>query len=105
MRIIAESTLKQYWQNSKYIRTEKELKAWIIETYDENWNSSQDVKKKYGNASIINNKRVVFNINGNNFRLVVDIEYVFKTVYVVWFGTHQEYDSINVKTIAYKPLK
>lgn len=63
------------------------------------------MKKKYGNASIIDNKRVVFNISGNNFRLVVDIEYSLKIIYIVWFGTHQEYDNINVKTVAYKSLK
>ncbi|MBW8050289.1 MAG: type II toxin-antitoxin system HigB family toxin [Cytophagales bacterium] len=103
--MIAESTLKKYWQSPKYKRAAKELKAWIINTYNENWNNTQDVKKKYGNASIIDNKRVVFDISGNHFRLVVDIEYRFKTIYIVWFGTHQEYDNINIKTIAYKPIK
>jgi mRNA interferase HigB len=55
----------------------------------------------YRNASIISGKRVVFNIHGNEFRLVVDIEYRLKIVFIIWFGTHQEYAKLNIKTLTY----
>jgi len=55
----------------------------------------------YGNASIISSKRVVFNIKGNDFRLIVDIEYKLEIVFIVWFGTYEEYDKIDAKRISY----
>jgi len=61
----------------------------------------QELKQQFKSASIISNKRVVFNINGNKFRLIVDIEFRLKIVFIVWFGTHNEYDLIDVKTIEY----
>lgn len=66
-----------------------------------NWESPQSLKLKFRNASIISGKRVVFNINGNNFRLITDIEFRLKIVFIVWFGTHSEYDLIDAKTISY----
>jgi mRNA interferase HigB len=65
------------------------------------WNNPNELKALYRNASILNNKRVVFNIHGNSFRLIVDIEYRLKIVFVVWFGTHKQYDNIDAKTISY----
>lgn len=59
------------------------------------------LKKFYGNASIVNNNRVVFNIKGNDFRLVVSINFLQVACYVIWFGTHKEYDKIKVETIAF----
>lgn len=59
------------------------------------------MKDQYRNASVINKKRVVFNIAGNKFRLIVDIEYRIKLVFIVWVGTHMEYDRINIKEIKY----
>jgi mRNA interferase HigB len=64
-------------------------------------NNPAELKVQYRNASILNSKRVVFNIHGNSFRLVVDIEYRLKIVFVVWFGTHKQYDNIDAKTISY----
>ena len=66
------------------------------------WTTPQDVKATYGNASIINRERVVFNIHGNNFRLVVAIEYARQTVFIKWFGSHAEYDRINAATIIWE---
>jgi mRNA interferase HigB len=60
-----------------------------------------ELKKVYGNASIVNNNRVVFNIKGNDFRLVVALNFVQATCYIIWFGTHKEYDKINVETVAF----
>jgi len=77
------------------------LFSWYDEISLADWNNSAELKNQYRNASIINNKRVVFNIHGNSFRLIVDVEYRLKIVFVVWFGTHKQYDNIDAKTISY----
>jgi mRNA interferase HigB len=69
MRIIARSTLREYWQ--KYPDTEQPLKAWFDDASRANWQSPSDIKEVYANASIIANNRVVFNIKGNNYRLII----------------------------------
>ncbi len=84
------------------MNAEESIKSWISEVRFSNWNNSNELKSKYRNASIINSKRVVFNIKGNDYRLIVDIEYRLKVVFIVWFGSHKEYDKINVKTISYE---
>ncbi len=99
MRIIAANTIRDYWE--KYPKTEQSLKAWLQEVEHSNWDSPQSLKMKYRNASILTGKRVVFNMNGNRYRLIVDIEYRLQIVFVVWFGTHAEYDLIDSKTIRY----
>ena len=102
MRIIKEKTLTAYCRQSKYQKAEEHLKAWIYEVRFSNWENSNELKAKYRNASIISAKRVIFNIKGNDYRLIVDIEYKIKLVFVVWFGTHAEYDKIDAKTIRYE---
>lgn len=102
MRIIKEKTLIAYCKESRYNQAEESLRAWIYEVRFSTWGNSNELKAKYGNASIINSKRVVFNIKGNDYRLIVDIEYKLKIVFVVWFGTHAEYDKIDAKTIRYE---
>jgi mRNA interferase HigB len=96
MRIIKEKTL------DKYHSTSESLKAWVSEVKNSTWNNSNELKARYGNASILSSKRVVFNIKGNDYRLIVDIEYKLKIVFIVWFGTHMEYDRIDAKTISYE---
>ncbi len=102
MRIIKENTLTEYCKQSKYHQAEESLRAWIYEVRFSTWENSNELKAKYGNASIISSKRVVFNIKGNDYRLIVDIEYRLKLVFVVWFGTHAEYDKVDVRTIKYE---
>jgi len=102
MRIIKESTLTEYCKQSKYQQAEESVKAWIYEVRFSTWNSTNELKAKYGNASIISSKRVVFNIKGNDYRLIVDVEYKLKIVFVVWFGMHKEYDKIDAKTVSYE---
>jgi mRNA interferase HigB len=102
MRIIKESTLKELCKSSKYKKAEESIKAWIYEVRYSDWSNAQELKAKYRSASIITAKRVVFNIKGNDFRLITDIEYKLKIVFVVWFGTHAEYDNIDVKTVSYE---
>jgi mRNA interferase HigB len=102
MRIVKEKTLVEYYRQSKYKSAERSLKAWIYEVRDTNWNNANELKLKYRNASIISSKRVVFNIKGNEYRLIADIEYKIKIVFIVWFGTHQQYDKIDAKKITYE---
>lgn len=102
MRIIKEKTLNEYCKQSKYHQAEESLRAWIYEVRFSTWENSNELKAKYGNASIISSKRVVFNIKGNDYRLIVDIEYRLKIVFVVWFGTHAEYDKLDAKTVRYE---
>lgn len=102
MRLIKEKTLTEYCQQSKYRKAKESVNAWIYEVKYSNWNNANELKLKYRNASIINSKRVVFNIKGNDYRLIVDIEYKLKIVFIVWFGTHSEYDKIDVKTVRYE---
>ena len=102
MRIIKEKTLTEYCKQSKYHLAEESIKAWIYEVRCSIWENSNELKAKYSHASIISSKRVVFNIKGNDYRLIVDIEYKLKIVFVVWFGTHADYDRIDAKTIEYE---
>lgn len=102
MRIIKESTLYEYCKSSRYKQAEDSIKSWLYEVRYSYWENTNELKSKYGNASIISSKRVVFNIKGNEYRLIVDIEYKLKIVFVVWFGTHAEYDKIDAKTINYE---
>jgi mRNA interferase HigB len=102
MRIIKEKTLTEFCKKSKYQQAKESVRAWIYEVRFSIWNNANELKVKYGNASILSSKRVVFNIKGNDYRLIVDIEYRLKIVFVVWFGTHKEYDKIDAKTVSYE---
>lgn len=102
MRIIKEKTLSDYCRLEKYKPALNSLKAWIFEVKFSTWNNANDLKAKYRNASVISSKRVVFNIKGNDYRLIVDIEYKLKIVFVVWFGTHDEYDLIDANLVSYE---
>ena len=99
MRVIAVKTLKEYAQ--EFHQAEQALYSWYDEATVAEWNNVAELKSQYKNASILNNKRVVFNIHGNSYRLIVDIEYRLKIIFVVWFGTHKHYDNIDAKTISY----
>ncbi len=99
MRIIAVKTLKDAW--IKHASAKQSLLSWYEEVEQTQWKNPQELKAQFRNASIINKKRVVFNIHANDFRLVVDIEYRLGIVFIVWFGTHDVYDKIDVKEINY----
>ena len=99
MRVIATNTLKQFWE--KYPKCEQSLKAWLQEAEKADWSAPQKLKSQFKNASVLNGKRVIFNINGNKYRLIVDIEFRLQIIFIVWFGTHTEYDKIDSKTISY----
>ena len=94
MRIIAKKTLREFWE--KHSDAEAPLLAWYREVEQEEWDTPAKVKEKYRNASIVGDNRVVFNIKGNHYRLVVMINYPAHIVYVRFIGTHAEYDAIDV---------
>jgi mRNA interferase HigB len=102
MRIIKEKTLMEYSRQPGLKPAEKALKAWIVEVRYSKWNNSSELKSKYRHAIIISSKRVVFNIMGNKYRLLVDIEYRMKIVFIVWFGTHEDYNNIDAEEIRYE---
>ena len=99
MRVIAVKTLKEKWK--AYPQSEQALLAWYEEAATAQWNNPNELKQQYRSASILTDKRVVFNIHGNTFRLIVDIEYRLKIVFIVWVGTHKEYDKIDAKKVSY----
>ena len=97
MRIISKKTLVDYW--TKVPAAKSELEAWHTEARFADWATPAAVKAKYGSASILKNGRVVFNICGNKHRLVVWINYDYRTIYVRFLGTHHEYDQINAQDV------
>jgi len=102
MRIIKVKTLYEQCRKSKYKNALGQIQAWLNEVKYSDWNNSGDLKRHFKHASILSSKRVVFNIKGNEYRLIVDIEYKLKIVFIVWFGTHAEYDRIDAKEISYE---
>jgi mRNA interferase HigB len=97
MRVISRRSLREFWQARP--DSESPLKAWFGEAKAANWKTPADVKAHYGSASILKNGRVVFNICGNRYRLVVRINYDYGVVYVRFVGTHRGYDAIDAETI------
>ena len=99
MRILTGGTIREYWK--KYPKAKQSLLSWLEEAENAVWTTPNDLKSQYCNASIINGRRVVFNIHGNAYRLIVDITYSHKLVFIVWFGTHAQYDDIDVLKVSY----
>jgi mRNA interferase HigB len=99
MRIIAAKTIKLYAKKKK--EAEQSLFSWYDEAIVANWKNHNELKQQFGNASIISEKRVIFNIHGNKFRLIIDIEYRLQIIFIIWIGTHNEYDKIDAKTITH----
>lgn len=97
MRIISRKTLKDFWL--KHEDAENPLKAWFADAKSAKWNTPMDIKSKYRNASFLSENRVVFNIKGNQYRLIVAIHYHFGLLYIRFIGTHQEYEKINANEI------
>jgi mRNA interferase HigB len=97
MRIIAKKMLKEFWVNEP--AAQAALAAWHAEAKNAEWSAPADVKARYATASVLKDGRVVFNIGGNKYRLVVWINYEFFTIYVRFVGTHKQYDEIDAQTI------
>lgn len=99
MRIIAKSTLRKFWQRPGHEDAQGPLESWYDEATQATWASPQDIKAQYRNASICGNNRVVFNIAGNKYRLVVEMQYRVGIAWVKFVGTHARYDKIDVETV------
>ncbi len=99
MRIIAFRTLKEFFERPEFADSEVSLRAWYHDAKTAEWENSHDLKQQYKNASIIGESRVVFNIKGNKYRLLVAIDYEFQVIFIRFIGTHKQYDKIEVKKI------
>lgn len=96
-RIIAKSTLREFWE--KHEDAEQYLKTWFQTASSSKWKSPKDVKKTYASASILNDNRVVFNIKGNHYRLIVKFNYEREWAFIRFIGTHKAYDKIDADKI------
>ncbi|EHA1082453.1 type II toxin-antitoxin system HigB family toxin [Photobacterium damselae] len=99
MRILSRATLRQFWEQPKYADSKSSLTAWYDEAKHANWQTPDDIKALYRNASFVGNNRVVFNIHGNKYRLITAIDYRFSMVFVRFVGTHSDYDKVDATTI------
>jgi len=99
MKIISRSMLREHWERPDRADSEQPLRAWLKEAESAEWKTPQDVKDKFKSASIIGDNRVVFNIAGNKYRLVVHIRYSTLTALTKFVGTHKEYDAIDAEKI------
>jgi mRNA interferase HigB len=97
MRIVAKRSLRKFWNH--YPDARGPLEAWHAETLKATWATPQQVKNQFGSASILKAGRVVFNIGGNKYRLVVAVDFVRQAYFVKFIGTHQQYDLINAETV------
>lgn len=97
MHVISRKLLKDFWE--AHPDAETPLRAWFKEAEDATWKSSAELKSKFGSASIIDEKRVVFNIGGNKYRLVTWVHYRHGRVMTRWIGTHKEYDKLDVGAV------
>jgi mRNA interferase HigB len=97
VRVIAKSTLRSFW--IKHKDCEQQLKSWYKEAQEADWKDPRDIKKDYPSASFLADKRVIFNIKGNNYRLVVRINYDYGIVWIRFIGTHAQYDKIDATKI------
>ncbi|HEV8377388.1 MAG TPA: type II toxin-antitoxin system HigB family toxin [Tepidisphaeraceae bacterium] len=99
MRVLSRKTLRRFWEQPGHKDAEQPLKAWFREALKAKWTNSAQVKAAYRSASIVANSRVVFNIAGNEYRLVVRINYAYGIVYIRFIGTHKQYDQIDVTEV------
>ena len=97
MRIIAKRTLREFW--ILYPDAEQPLMAWYRAVKRANWATPAEIKAQYRNASLVGNERVVFNISGNKYRLIVAINYAFQAIYIRFVGTHNQYDQIDAREV------
>jgi mRNA interferase HigB len=97
LRVIAKKRLRDFWE--VHPDCEQQLKAWYQETSKAEWKSPDKIKIEYPNASFLVDNRVVFNMKGDHYRLIVKINYDYQMIWIRFIGTHAEYDKINAKTI------
>jgi mRNA interferase HigB len=99
MRIISRKTLRLFWEKPQYADAEQALKAWFREALNADWATPAAIKSAFRSASVVGNSRVVFNICGNKYRLVVKVNYAYRVMYIRFIGTHAQYDRIEVEEV------
>lgn len=99
MRVIAKSSLVKFWSQSGQSDAKNPLQSWHDEAQKARWQAPQNIKDQYSSASICGNNRVVFNIAGNKYPLVVEMQYQAGIAWVKFIGTHAQYDQINVESV------
>ncbi len=97
MRVIAKRILRDFWE--KHGDCEQQLTSWFRETEKSKWNNINELKTEYPSASILKDSRIVFNIKGNEYRLIVKINFDYQICWIRFIGTHAEYDKINANEI------
>ena len=97
MRVIAKRTLREFWE--KHEDCEKQLKSWFQETEKSEWNNINELKSEYPSASILKDNRIVYNIKGNKYRLIVKFNFEFRIGWIRFIGTHAAYDKIDANNI------
>jgi mRNA interferase HigB len=99
MRILAKSTLKAFYKKQNYIDSKAQLEAWHYEISKSVFKNANEIKEKYRSASVVGDNKIVFNICGNKYRLIVKINYFAGIVFIKFIGTHKAYDKINIKEL------
>jgi len=97
MHVISRKTLREFWE--KHPDARQPLQTWYADLKHAVWKKPSDIKSVYRNASFLSNNRVVFNIKGNNYRVIIVVQYNHGLVYIRFVGTYKEYDRINAETI------
>lgn len=97
LRVIAKKILRDFWE--KHSDCEQQLRSWYQETDKGSWKNLNELKSDYHNASILADNRICFNIKGNNYRLIVKINFNFQMMWIRFIGTHAEYDKIDANKI------
>lgn len=97
MRVIAKKILREFWE--KHADSKEQLKSWFQETSESKWKDPKEIKKEYPSTSFLADNRVVFNIKGNKYRLIVRINYDYQMVWIRFIGTHAAYDKIDATKI------
>jgi mRNA interferase HigB len=98
MRVIAKSTLREFW--TIHSDAEGALMAWLVDAQKAEWKTPNDITANYANVSLLADSRVCFNIKGNHYRLIVKVLYQAKVVYIKFVGTHAEYDEVDANTVS-----
>ena len=97
MRVISKASLVRFW--TKHPNSKQALQTWFEDVSHADWAHPQDIKLRYASASFVGSNRVVFNIKGNEYRLVVAVAYRFAAVYIKFVGTHRQYDAVDAATV------
>jgi len=97
VRVISRKALREFWK--KHADSEEQLKSWYRETEKATWKNINELKIDYPSASILKDNKIVFNIRGNNYRLIVKFNFDYQISWILFVGTHAEYDKINANEL------